>query len=585
MTKRTKHSFLHGAFILTVAAVIVKVVGAIFKIPLNHILGGDGMGYFSTAYDLYMPVYVLSNAGLPVAIARVVAECSSNGRFRDARKTLKLANLVFFITGLIGFCIMFFGARFFVSTINNPGAYLAVKAMAPTVFFVCLTSAYRGYYEGLQNMYPTALSQVVEVIIKLVLGFGLSMFLYKTGMDGFNLNGEVFGKVYASLEDARLAVLEYAAAGAIIGVSAGALFSALAIYLRHKLVGDKITREELDAPQPTMGNRALIKKIVTIAVPVALGSIVGQLTGVIDLWSVLNRLSHAAHLDFNAILSMYGSAVPPEKTVGTLPNFLNGSYKGMAVTLYNLIPTFTVALGVSALPPITVAWTTKNRDALKRNVESVLRVTMLFAIPAGIGMSVLSGRILNLLFGSRPGEVAVATPLLSILGIAVIFASACSPINSMLQAVGHAKLPVKIMIVCASVKLIVNYILVGIPEINIMGAAIGTLICYVLIMVTSLVFLFRITDFSPNYISVFIKPLISGLLCAGAAEGSAYVFDMFMPQRLSVVPAIAVGVIVYAAALILLRAISEDDLKMLPKGEKLVAYYRKLPSVLGGSKE
>jgi stage V sporulation protein B len=209
---------------------------------------------------------------------------------------------------------------------------------------------------------------------------------------------------------------------------------------------------------------------------------------------------------------------------------------------------------------------------------------MLFAIPAGIGMSVLSGRILNLLFGSRPSEVAVATPLLSVLGIAVIFASACSPINSMLQAVGHAKLPVKIMIVCASVKLIVNYILVGIPEINIMGAAIGTLICYVLIMVTSLVFLFRITSFSPDYISVFIKPLASGLLCAGAAVGSAYIFDMFMPQRLSVIPAIAVGATVYAAALILLRAISEEDLEMLPQGEKLVAYYRKLPSILGGSK-
>jgi stage V sporulation protein B len=580
LTKRTKHSFLHGALILTAAAVIVKIVGALFKIPLNIIIGGDGMGFFSTAYELYMPVYVLSNAGLPVAIARVVAECSASGRYLDARKTLWLANIIFLITGFTGFCIMFFGAGVLVDFIGNPGAYLAVRAMAPTVFFVCLTSAYRGYYEGLQNMYPTALSQVVEVVTKLVLGFGLAMFIYNAGMNGFNLNGTVFGKAYADFDSAQIAVAQYAAAGAILGVSAGALFSALAVFLRHKIIGDKITPEELNAPQTVMRKRTLIKKIVTIAIPVALGSIVGQLTGIIDLFSVLNRLGHAADLDFSAVIGAYKNADLAGKNIEDLPNFLFGCYKGMAVTLYNLIPTFTVAIGISALPPITVAWTSKNMTALKRNVESVLRVTMLLAIPAGIGLSVLSGRILMLLFGSRPTEAAVAAPLLTVLGIAVVFSSACSPINSMLQAIGHAKLPVKIMVVCAAIKLLINYELVGIPGINIMGAAIGTLVCYVLIMVISLIFLLKITRINPDLKSVFLMPLISGLICAAVAYCCANLFDLFMPARFSVVPAIIAGIIAYFAALVLLRVISEEDLRMLPNGEKLVAFYKKLPSIV-----
>ncbi len=578
---RKQHSFFQGALILTIAALIVKIIGAVFKIPLNYILGGDGMGFFSTAYDLYMPIYVLSNAGLPVAIARVVAKSAAQGNFRDVRKTLKLANLIFFITGTVGFCIMFFGARFFVNTIGNPGAYLAVTAMAPTVFFVCLTSSFRGYYEGLQNMFPTALSQVVEVIAKLVVGFGLSAWLYNYGMTSYETTSTVFGVHYNNLEAAKIAVLQVAAAGAIAGVACGSLFSALSIFLRHKIKGDQITKEELEQPQQDHSRRSIFKEIISISIPIALGSCVSQLTGVIDLWSVLNRLHSAIASDFGVIAQMYGDAIPAGKLLEDIPNYLNGCYKGMAVTLYNLIPTFTVALGVSALPPITVAWESKNHLALKTNIESVLRMTMLLALPLALGMSFLSNEILTLLFSSRPAEVTIATPLLSILAIAVIFSAACSPINSMLQAVGRADLPLKIMAVCAVIKLSVNYVLVGTPSINIRGAAIGTLICYVLIMTISLYFLFKITKIKPDLVSIFLKPAISGLGCGGGALIVCRLLQTIngFPSKLATVIAILSGGIIYVALLILLRAITEDDLSKLPKGQKLIAIYRRLPGI------
>ncbi len=578
--QRKKQSFFKGAFILSVAAVIVKLLGAVFKIPLTNILGGDGMGYFSTAYDLYMPVYVISNAGLPVAIARIVAESVSQNRFRDVRRTLKIANAVFFATGTLGFCILFFGAGLLVKTINNPGAYLAVMAMAPTVFFVCLTSAYKGYYEGLSNMYPTALSQVIEVIVKLVFGLGLSMAAYKLGISEFEASGTVLGKAFESFEDAKLYVLQFAAAGAILGVALGAFGSWLSVYIRHKRSGDKITAEELSAPQEVTPTKTILKKIVKIAIPIALGSCVGQLTGIIDLWSVMNRLHFAVGLDLDAIKNIYGAAIPAGKAIESIPNYLNGCYKGMAVNLYNLIPTFTVAFGVSALPAITMAWTEKNSEALKENIEAVLRMTMLLVLPAGIGMSSLSHGILTLLYGGRPEEVEIAAPLLAILGIAVIFSAACSPINSMLQAIGRADLPVKIMVGCAAFKLAFNYITVGIPEINIKGAPIGTLLCYIMIMTISLYFLVKNSGVKLNCITVFAKPAVSAILCGISAFIASHLLQMVISEKLATVLGIAVGGIVYIAALVLLRAISEEDVRRLPKGEKLARLYNKLPGIV-----
>lgn len=576
---RTKHSFIHGALILSIAAVLVKIIGAIFKIPLANILGGDGMGYYSTAYDMYMPIYVLSNAGLPVAVARVVAECTSKGRFRDARRVLKLSNLIFFITGSIGCMIMLFGAGYFVRVINNPGAYLAVMMMAPTVFFVCLTCSFRGYYEGLQNMFPTALSQVVEALVKLVLGLGLSMWVYQYGMSTWEQTGMVFSQVCGDYEAAKLLVLQYAAAAAIAGVALGSLCAALAIYLRHKLVGDGITKEELSAPQIDTSRRTLAKRIILFAIPIALGSCVGQLTNVIDLFTVMRRLHSAVAQDAGVILQMYGSAIPAGKALTDIPNYLNGSYKGLAVALYNLIPTFTVAMGVSALPPVTVAWETHDRPALKRNIESALRVTLMLAIPAGLSLSFLSKDVLMLLFSKRPDEVLIAAPLLFYLGIAVIFSATCSPVNSMLQATGHAYIPLIIMACSSVLKIRLNYVLVGMPQFNIRGAAISTLICYVLIMSVSVACLLFVTKIRPNFWSIFVKPLIGGLACAGGAYGACRLLGMVMPGKIATIAAIVVGVVIYLVVMVLIRGLNEDDLRMLPKGEKLAALYRRLPGI------
>ena len=365
--------------------------------------------------------------------------------------------------------------------------------------------------------------------------------------------------------------------GAISGVALGALGSWLSAFIRHKFRGDGISAEELSSPQKETSGREILRRIIKIAIPIALGSCVGQVTGVIDLFSVYDRLHHAVDTGYATLMNIYDGAIPVDKALEDIPNYLNGCYKGMVVTLYNLIPTFTVAFGVSALPAITSAWTEKNTVSLKENVEAVLRMTMLLVLPAGIGMSAMSHGVLTLLYGSKPAEVEIAVPLLAVLGIAVIFSSACSPINSMLQAVGRADLPVKIMVGCAAFKLIFNYITVGIPEINILGAAIGTLICYIMIMFISLFFLFRITELRINYMTVFIKPLLSAVLCAGTAKLISWLIMPIASENIATILGIVCGGVVYVASLILFGAITEEDIRRLPKGEKLVVLYNKLP--------
>ncbi|MBQ6580209.1 MAG: oligosaccharide flippase family protein, partial [Oscillospiraceae bacterium] len=177
-----KQNFLQGALILSVAAIIVKVIGAIYKIPLMNIIGGEGFGYYNTAYTIFTPLYTIATAGIPVAVARMVSECVTLGRYRDVRRIFQISMTCFLVTGTAGSLVMLFGSKFLAGTVcGNPGAFLPVIILSPAVFFLCMTSAYRGYYQGLRNMYPTAVSQVVEAVVKVVIGLALTVLVTTLG--------------------------------------------------------------------------------------------------------------------------------------------------------------------------------------------------------------------------------------------------------------------------------------------------------------------------------------------------------------------------------------------------------------------
>ncbi len=558
MQKRKQQSFEYGAIILLISTALSKIIGAIFKIPLNNVIGDLGFGYFSSAYDLFTPIYGLSMAGLPIAVSRMVAENMAEKRYRDVREILRLSKKAFLVTGLIGLAAMLLMIYPFVQlTDETGGSVYSLFMIAPSLLFCCVMSTYRGYYEGLRNMYPTAFSDVIEASSKLIFGYTIAYFIMK-------YNGNV----------------AYAAAGAIMGITIGTVLGALFLSLRYKLRGDGITKDELSASPEPKSQRVLLRVLVVIAVPVVLSSLATNVASLIDVSMVKWQLNRVMDTSADTVLNMYSASIADYNasakealTNAAIPTFLYG-VRGKAFTIYNLIPTISSVLGVSALPVLASVWATdrENKIEIKKNIESIIKFTSLIAMPAGIGMAVLAEPIMSLLYKSA-ASVEIGAPMLTVFGVAAVFAGISAPMTSMLQAIGKQIIPVRNIAVGAVIKIVVNFMLVGIPEINIHGAPIGTLCCFLYIFISNFASLIKYSGVMPNVLSVLIKPLVSSLLCGGAALA---VYTLLGKGTVNTVLAIAAAVLVYLLALILLKTFTEQDILAFPMGEKLLKISKKM---------
>lgn len=574
LSAKQKQNFLHGALILMSATVIVKIIGYFFKVPLKGIIGVSGFGYFNAAYGLFNTLYALSVAGMPVAVARMVAQNMQQGRFRDVRKIKRLSTIAFLCAGLLGSLLMLAGAGPYVRLAQNPNAFLSVFVMSPAIFFVCASSSYRGYYEGLRNMYPTAWSQVLEALVKLICGLLFACAAIRMGMEEYEGSGTVFGALVSTPEQARLAVLPYGAAGAILGIVVSTAAGSLFLWAYNRRRGDGISAQMLEQAVPAATGKEILKQLWTIAVPICLGALALNITTLIDVSSLTNRLSTALANGEEALLSMYDGILPADMPREEIPNYLFGAYN-MSVTLFNLIPALTTTFGVSALPSVTAAWTSQNRRMLQKNIESVWRVTSMIAFPAGFGICALAEPILTLVYQADPASIPIAAPILRVLGIAAIFVALSSPTNSMLQAIGRVKVPVRLMLIGGFLKLAVNFSLVPIPSVNIQGAPFGTLLCYMTIICISVPTLCRAAGVRLRFGKVFLKPLFAGALCGITAWAGYGLLSRVAGNTISTSFSILAAGIVYVVVLFLTHGVEKYDILMLPKGEKIAKLLEK----------
>jgi len=589
LAERKKQSMLNGAFILVVATMLVKVIGAFYKMPLTALIGEVGRGYFNSAYEIYTPIYAISMAGLPIAVSKMVSQQMALRRYRDVRMVKRVAARIFLITGIVGTLILLGLAFPYANFVTkSPDTLASVLAIAPSIFFCCVMSTYRGYYEGLSNMTPTAISQVIEALGKLVVGLALAFGVVKYGMAQFNSGAEViFGKVVSNEAEALSAIYPYSSAAAILGVTLGTIASFVFLVIRHKTKGDAITKEELlGAPEP-LTFKETTKMLISLAIPMVLSSLVLNITNLIDTTTIQNRLAYAIETDLPTIKGMYEQSLLASGTLDKdIARYLYGVY-GAALDFKNLIPTITMALGVSALPALSAAWAVKDEKQAKITIESVMRITMLIAMPAGIGMAVLAEPILTIIYGGSDAQnlIPIAAPIMSTYGYAIFLFALSTPITNMLQAIGRADIPLKAIVAGAVVKIICNYFLVGTPSININGAAIGSIICYVIVVLCNLISLIRLSGVKLNFLSVFIKPTVAAALCGVAAWVSNGLLLKVIPTgdmssklngvTISAVIAIGIAVIVYVFSLLLLKGISKDDLEMIPKGKKIAKVLEK----------
>ncbi len=572
---------LNGALILAVSTIVVKLIGALYKIPLTGLFGGVGRGYFNSAYNIYTPIYAISMAGLPVAVSRLVSECVSLNRFGEVRQIYKVSTKIFLVTGAVGTAIMFLISYPYVRYVASPNALPSILAIAPSIFFCCAMSSYRGYYEGLRNMTPTAISQIIEALGKLLLGIGLASAVMRIGVSQFEKTGTVFGKAAESLDIAYSYIYPYTAGAAILGVTIGTVVGLIYLMLLHKIKGDGITRTDLINSPSDVSDRDIAKRIITFAIPMVIGSLITNITNLVDTVTIQARLEDAFLAAPTLIKSMYNYSLGVSGTLDAdIPTYLYGTY-GAALDFRNLIPTITMSLGISALPVLSAAWAIRDRVQIRTNIESVLRVTMLIALPAGFGMAVLSTPILSILYGSHPDIVPIAAPIMAIYGYATALMAVSTPVANMLQGIGRTDIPVKAAVAGAVVKIICNYILVGNPKFNINGAPVGSILCYIVIVCVNLFYLLKVSEVRINFMSVLVKPLICAALSAASAKGAFFLYGKLPlsglphPDLLATGFSVVVAVIVYIIALLLLKGLSKDDISMLPKGEKIAKVLEK----------
>ena len=514
-----RQSFLSGAAILAGAVAVTKVLGALYKIPLGNLLDSRGMAHFYAAYNVYNLLLMLSTAGLPLAASRLVARAEALGRYGQARRVFRCALALLGGLGLLFSAVMFCLPQTMAALLHDPLAAEAIRVLAPSVLCVCLTSAIRGYTQGLGNMTPTAVSQIIESACKLLVGLGLCAFLLRHG-----------------------AAPETGAAGAIAGVTCGT-----ALGLLFLLWALRRCPRESGGPLEPVGET--LRQLLRIGVPITVAGGAMSLMTLLDQSLVLGTLQTRLGYSAEAAAELYG-----QYTFG--------------MTLFVLPPSFIYPLSVSLIPAITQARSRRDETAAGRLTASALRITALLAFPMGAGLSVLAGPILHLLYPAVLETAQAAAYHLTVLGIASIFVCLMVATNGILQANGRENIPIWTLLAGGALKIVTNYLMVGNPDMGIRGAPVGTLYSYALIVVLNLLAVYRCLKGRVDFFRCLWRPVLCTAVMALAARSCYALLAARVSQNLAVLLAIAAAAAVYAILALALGVVTAEDLRRLPKGEK-----------------
>ncbi len=547
-----KQNFLQGAALLALAVAIVKVIGAIYKIPLRHIIGDVGFSYFNTAYDIYTVLLTISTAGLPIAMSRMISQADSLGQYNRVRQIYKVSKAIFLGLGIVSTLIMAAFCGWLADIMGQPDAWVTILCLAPCSLLMGYMSAYRGFFQGQGNMVPTSTSQVLEAFCKLIVGLVAAYVIMKATGN-----------------------LALAAAGAILGVTASCLVSA--VYLNGKFrpayAALETSAEEVESFRRTAG------QLLSIAIPITIGSAGLQLLNVVEIGIYMDRLEELLGTglyrpELIPVLEEEIRALP-EYTADTHYSLMASSLKGVynfAYTLFNMPSAFIIPINTSVLPAITACLTLGDHKGVRATEESAARITGLLAAPCAIGLAVLARPVMGLLGGYTGAKLALAGEIMTALGIAVFLYCLVMFTNVLLQSHGKAHIPVITTLVCGVAKIIAMYFLTGNPALGILAVPICSVLCYLGIVILNLIAISSAVPQKP----ALLRNLLRALIPAGIMGAVVYFVHWALVNMASVtsnlllcaVP-IGAGVVIYLIGVILTKAITREDCLLLPKGEKI----------------
>lgn len=531
----SRESFLKGALILSLAGVIVKIMGAFFRIPLSNLIGSIGMGYYQVVYPIYTLFLTLAVAGFPTALAKLVSEQRAVGDFKGANKTFRISYTVLFITGLISFSIFFFGAEFISTVIlKNSGAYAAMVAISPALLFVPLMSSYRGYFQGRRDMTKIAVSQVIEQFFRVSLGLFLGYMLMKS---------------YGS---------EMGAAGGVLGAAIGGFASAaflIYIYLRN--TKERKAEIAYSSHIKTESTGTILKKLLYVAIPITIGACVMPLVNMVDSVIVVRRLQ-VAGFDID------------------MANSLLGQLSGMAIPIVNLPVVIDQAIGMSLVPSISEAYALNQINRARKEAKTGLKTILLVVLPCTFGLAALATPIMSLLFPSieATGPASLGT-LLFVVAPSAIFLGLVYAQNGILQGMGKPMVPVMALLVGMLFKVVISYTLTGIASVNIIGSGIGTVSAYAVASIIEFIYIKKHMQLKLSPKEFIIKPLLTVITMFVVVKLSYGVTVGFLGNALATLISISIGGIVYGLVLLGIGGITKEELMSMPKGEKIYSILRK----------
>lgn len=533
------NKFLKGAAILGVAGIVTKIIGVFFRIPLTNWVGAEGIAYYSLVYPIYTLFLILSTSGIPVAISRMVAERIAVKNYGGAHRVFQVSVWLMMALGAISFALVHFGAGWIESALKAPDSRFAFEAVAPSLFIVPIMAAYRGYFQGRQNMNPTAISQLTEQFFRVVVGLGLAYYLIDTGSTAVSA-GAVFGGTF----------------GAGVGLA-----TVIVIYIfSYKYIKRKINRHKSKAEVESVSK--IVKTILVIAIPITIGACILPLVNTADAAIVMRRLQDT------------GWSYAESK-------LLWGRLEGYCTSLIGMPQVLIQAIVMSLVPAIAAGYKLKNHKEIGQNIQFAMRASMVIGFPCAVGIFAMAKPILMMLYPGQLQEAMDAAPTLMVMSLSVIFSSTMQTLTGALQGIDKQMLPVKNLAYGAIAKVAFTYILVGIPLININGAPIGTIATYGIASILNLKDIKKYTGIKFDNMQIFVKPFInSAIMGVLALLSYKIVFAVIHSNSLATLIGIIIGGISYTVLILVTKTITTEELGRVPKGDKLVKIIDKVNNKL-----
>jgi len=527
-------SFVKQGAILAAAGILSRVLGFILRVPISHYLGDDGSCIYNDGYSIYNFALILSSAGLPAAISKMVSERLTLGKREEAHKIFKTSLICSAFLGLLASLVLVFGADVLANQFKNPQSYYTIIALSPTLFIVAIMAVFRGYFQGMHSTVPTAASQIIEQIFNVIFSIVLMLSFMKMTLP----------PTYRFFDD-KLAL---GAAGGQLGTGVGAMAGLVFILILYFAMRPVIIKGLKKSPDYNVKkSSSLAKELFMVAVPIIAGTAVFSFSNLIDTAMVKGRMLEAG-FTLEQALEQYGI------------------YGSKFVTLTTLPVSISAALATAIIPSIAASSVLNAKNEVKSKIDSALRISMLISVPAAVGLGVLADPIIKLVFRSTPN----GWEFLAIGSVSVIFLALTQIAAGILQGVGKIYVPVIAAACGVVVKIPLNYVLCAIPEINIYGAVISTIACYIVASGVNIFMLSRVTKTKPDFVSILLKPLVASIGMGAVCFGVYHLCRCFVHSNtVSTIAATAVGVVSYIIFISLIKGINESDLKIMPFGKKL----------------